>query len=315
MLYLDYSRNAGDWEPNIYGGNENLEAIDFLRELNRVTHERHPGVIIAAEESTAWPQVTRPTWVGGLGFSMKWNMGWMHDTLVYMSKDPVHRHYHHDQLTFGLLYAFTENFILPFSHDEVVHGKRSMFDKMPGDDWQRFANLRLLYTYMFTYPGKKLLFMGSEFAQGREWNFDSALDWHLLDYPHHQGVQQCIADLNRIYHGYPELHRFDFEHQGFEWIDCHDAGQSVISYIRRDGDRFVLVILNFTPVPRHGYRVGVPRAGRYREIHNSDSQYYGGTNLGNSQSLIAEAQPWMNRPWSLQLTLPPLGAIVLAPEG
>jgi 1,4-alpha-glucan branching enzyme len=314
MLYLDYSRNPGEWVPNIYGGNENLEAIEFLRELNRVTHGEHPGTLMIAEESTSWPQVTRPTWLGGLGFSMKWNMGWMHDTLQYMSKDPVHRHYQHDQLTFGLLYAFTENFLLPFSHDEVVHGKRSMLDKMPGDAWQRFANLRLLYTYMLTYPGKKLLFMGNEFAHGREWDHAAPMDWYLLDYPAHQGVQALVRDLNHLYRNTPALYRHDFDHTGFEWIDCHDAEQSVLAYMRHNGDDFVVVGLNFTPVPRIGYRIGVPRPGYYREIMNSDSLYYGGTNLGNGSGMHAEPVPWMNQPYSIPVTLPPLAGVVLVPD-
>jgi len=313
MLYLDYSREGQDWLPNIHGGNENLEAIDFIRELNSVTHGQHPGTVVLAEESTAWPAVTRPTSMGGLGFSMKWNMGWMHDTLVYFSKQPVHRSYHHDQLTFGLLYAFTENFVLPFSHDEVVHGKASMLYKMPGDEWQRFANLRLLYTYMFAYPGKKLLFMGCEFGQGSEWNFDQTLDWYVLDYPGHQGVQKLVGDLNRLYRERPELYRHDFEYNGFEWIDCHDAHQSIISFLRKDGDRFLVVILNFTPIPREGYRIGVPRAGRYQEILNSDSQYYHGSNLGNGAGIHSEPTPWMGREHSIALTLPPLAAVVLEP--
>jgi 1,4-alpha-glucan branching enzyme len=311
MLYLDYSRQPGDWIPNKYGGNENLEAIAFLRELNTVVHQQHPGVLVIAEESTAWPQVTRPTWTGGLGFSMKWNMGWMHDTLQYMSKDPIHRHYHHDQLTFGLLYAFTENFVLPFSHDEVVHGKGSMLQKMPGDEWRRFANLRLLYTLMFTYPGKKLLFMGCEFAQGGEWNHAQVLDWHLLQYPNHQGVQTLVSDLNRMYRGTPALHHLDFDPKGFEWIDCHDAPQSVLSYIRKDDEHFLVTILNFTPVPRPHYRIGVPAAGVYEELFNSDSEYYGGSNTGNGE-LHSEPREWMGRPHSISLTLPPLGALVLA---
>ena len=315
MLYLDYSRADGDWLPNVYGGRENLEAIDFLRELNRVVLGQHPGALMVAEESTAWPQVTRPPWLGGLGFNMKWNMGWMHDTLVYMSKDPVHRHYHHDQLTFGLLYAFTENFLLPFSHDEVVHGKRSMIDKMPGDDWRRFANLRLLYTYMYTYPGKKLLFMGNEFAHGYEWDHDRALDWYLLDYPHHAGVQALVRDLNRLYREHGALHRHDFEPQGFEWIDCHDAAQSVLTYLRRDGEHIVVVALNFTPVPRIGYRIGVPYPGIYREALNSDSAYYGGSNLGNGGTLASQPVPWMGRPHSLSVTLPPLAGVVLERVG
>ena len=311
MLYLDYSREAGDWIPNKYGGNENLEAIAFLRELNTVTHQQCPGTLIMAEESTAWPQVTRPTWTGGLGFSMKWNMGWMHDTLEYFNKDPIHRHYHHDQLTFGLLYAFTENFVLPFSHDEVVHGKGSLLARMPGDDWQRFANLRLLYTYMLTYPGKKLLFMGCEFGQGTEWNAARELDWYVLDYPQHQGVAKALGDLNRLYTSTPALHRGDFAHEGFEWIDCHDASQSVLSYLRRAGDEFVVVVFNFTPVPRHNYRIGVPEPGTYREIFNSDSMYYGGSNVGNAP-VEAEPKEWMGRPCSINLTIPPLGGIVLA---
>mgnify|MGYP006275274367 CR=1 FL=1 len=311
MLYLDYSREAGDWIPNKYGGNENLEAIAFLRELNTATHQLCPGTLVMAEESTAWPQVTRPTWTGGLGFSMKWNMGWMHDTLEYFSKDPIHRHYHHDQLTFGLLYAFTENFILPFSHDEVVHGKGSILARMPGDEWQKFANLRLLYTYMMSYPGKKLLFMGSEFGQGTEWNAENTLDWYVLDYPLHQGVLRAVADLNRLYREHPALHRLDFEHEGFEWIDCHDAPQSVLSYLRRADDELLLAIFNFTPVPRRNYRIGVPEQGLYEEIFNSDSVYYGGSNVGNV-AVQSEDRPWMGRPASICLTIPPLGGILLS---
>jgi len=312
MLYLDYSREPDDWIPNQYGGRENLEAVDFLRELNSVTHDLHPGTLMIAEESTAWPQVSRPTWLGGLGFSMKWNMGWMHDTLSYMSKDPVYRHYHHDLLTFGLLYAFTENFVLPFSHDEVVHGKASMIDKMPGDGWQKFANLRLLYTYMFTYPGKKLLFMGNEFAQGGEWNSGVPLEWNLRDLPYHSGVATLITDLNRLYRERDPLHQIEFEFQGFEWIDCHDSSQSVLSYLRRDkSGREILVVMNFTPVPREGYRIGVNQPGSYREIFNSDSEYYGGSNQGNGNTLESEPIDWMDRPQSISLRLPPLGAILL----
>ncbi len=312
MLYLDYSRDPGDWIPNQYGGRENLEAVDFLRELNSVTHDLHPGTLMVAEESTAWPQVSRPTWLGGLGFSMKWNMGWMHDTLSYMSKDPVYRHYHHDLLTFGLLYAFTENFVLPFSHDEVVHGKGSMIDKMPGDGWQKFANLRLLYTYMFTYPGKKLLFMGSEFAQGREWNDGESLEWHLSDQPYHQGITTLLTDLNRLYREQPPLHQIEFENTGFEWIDCHDSSQSILSYLRKDRNgREILVVLNFTPVTRDGYRIGVNLPGKYREIFNSDSGYYEGSNMGNGIPLVSEPLAWMGRDQSISLTLPPLGAILL----
>jgi 1,4-alpha-glucan branching enzyme len=311
MLYLDYSRNADDWIPNIYGGNENLEAIDFLRELNTLILGQFPGCQMIAEESTAWPQVTRPTWLGGLGFSMKWNMGWMHDTLDYFNKDPIYRHYHHDQLTFGLMYAFSENFVLPFSHDEMVHGKASLLYKMPGDEWQRFANLRLLYTYMFTYPGKKLLFMGSEFGQGREWNFDQALDWYVLEYPLHQGVMKLIGDLNRLYTQTPALHQFDFEQRGFDWIDCHDAAQSIISYQRNSGDECVIVVLNFTPAVRHDYRIGVPAPGAYEEILNSDSDYYHGSNVGNLGEIWAQQQEWMRQPYSINITLPPLAGIVL----
>ena len=310
MLYLDYSREGGDWIPNIYGGRENLEAIDFLRELNQVAHTQYPGSLMVAEESTAWPQVTRPPWVGGLGFSMKWNMGWMHDTLDYMARDPIHRHYHHDQLTFGLLYAFTENFVLPFSHDEVVHGKRSLLHKMSGDEWQQFANLRLLYSYMYTYPGKKLLFMGCEFGQRSEWNFDLGLEWHALEYPPHRGVQSLVRDLNHLYREHPALYRHDFEAQGFEWIDCHDAGQSVISYQRRGGGERIIVVLNFTPVVRQNYRLGVPEAAYYQVILNSDSAFYGGSNLGPA-GFQSEPIPWMGRGHSIQLSLPPLAALVL----
>jgi 1,4-alpha-glucan branching enzyme len=315
MLYLDHSRKSGEWIPNEYGGNENLEAIAFLRDLNELTHQRHPGTLTVAEEATAWPQVTRPTWVGGLGFNMKWNMGWMHDTLEYMSKDPIFRHYHHDLLTFGLLYAFSENFLLPLSHDEVAHLKYSLLEKMPGDDWQRLANLRLLYTCMWTYPGKKLLFMGGEFAQGRKWNHAEALDWHLLDQPAHRGAQALVSDLNHLYETVPALHAHDFESQGFEWIDCHDAPQSTISFVRRHGNDVLVVVLNFTPVTRHDYRIGVPLPGVYREVLNSDSEYYGGSNVGNGGDLKAQPRPWMGRRHSLNVTLPPLGGVVFRPEG
>jgi 1,4-alpha-glucan branching enzyme len=316
MLYLDYSRNAGEWVPNKYGGNENLEAVDFLRRLNVVTHERHPGTLMIAEESTAWPAVSRPTYVGGLGFSMKWNMGWMHDTLSYMSKDPVYRHFHHDQLTFGLLYAFSENFVLPFSHDEVVHGKRSILDRMPGDSWQKFATLRLLYTLMFTYPGKKLLFMGCELGQGREWDFAGELDWYLLGHPQHQGVSRLVADLNCLYRSQTALHDLDFSSEGFEWIDCHDSSQSVLSHIRKDrsGREIVVAVFNFTPLPRIGYRIGVPLPGFYREAINSDSEVYGGSNLGNRGGVESDASGWMGRPSSIRVSLPPLGGLVLVHE-
>ncbi len=313
MLYLDYSRKPGKWLPNRFGGRENLDAIDFLRQLNIMVHADFPGALTLAEESTAWPMVSRPAYVGGLGFSMKWNMGWMHDTLAYMHHEPVHRRYHHDQLTFGQLYAYTENFVLPFSHDEVVHGKASLAGKMPGDNWQRYANLRLLFSYQYTYPGKKLGFMGGEFAQWREWNANAELDWRLLAEPGHQGVFRLVRDLNRLYRGYPALHALDFEDAGFRWIDCHDADQSVIGYLRYAPDgSYVAVLLNFTPVPRPGYRIGVPESGRHEEILNSDSAYYGGSNLGNAGGVHGEAVPWMNLPYSLELTLPPLAAIVLA---
>ena len=316
MLYLDYSRNAGEWIPNKYGGNENLEAVDFLRELNMVTHEQFPGTLMVAEESTAWPAVSRPTYLGGLGFSMKWNMGWMHDTLSYMQKDPIYRHFHHDLLTFGLLYAFTENFVLPFSHDEVVHGKKSMLDKMPGDGWQKFASLRLLYTFMFSYPGKKLLFQGCEFAQGKEWNFAAQLDWELMERPPHQGVHRLIADLNRIYSELPALHEVDFDAAGFEWIDCHDSSQSVLSYVRKDrtGKTLIAAVFNFTPVPRTNYRIGVPEPGFYREAVNSDAELYGGSNVGNQGGVTAEPVSWMGRPHSLLISLPPLAGLILVHE-
>ncbi|MBI2993433.1 MAG: 1,4-alpha-glucan branching protein GlgB [Gammaproteobacteria bacterium] len=311
MLYLDYSRKEGEWLPNEFGGRENLEAIAFIRELNEQVLSRHPGALTIAEESTAWPLVTRPQWVGGLGFSMKWNMGWMHDTLQYLAKDPIYRHYYHENLTFGLLYAFHENFVLPLSHDEVVHGKRALLDKMPGDDWQRFASLRLLYTYLFTYPGKKLLFMGGELATRREWNHDSALDWTLAQEPWHRGMMSLLADLNRLYVERAELHGFEFQQDGFEWLDCHDAPQSVLCYMRKRVDAFVVVVLNFTPVPRRGYRVGVPIDAHYRELLNSDSAHYGGSNLGNAGGVHSLDEPWMGRPFSLVLDLPPLGGLIL----
>jgi 1,4-alpha-glucan branching enzyme len=313
MLYLDYSRNAGEWIPNKYGGNENLEAVDFIRQLNMVTHEQHPGTLMIAEESTAWPAVSRPTYLGGLGFSMKWNMGWMHDTLSYMQKDPIYRHFHHDLLTFGLLYAFTENFVLPFSHDEVVHGKKSMLDKMPGDGWQKFASLRLLYTFMFSYPGKKLLFQGCEFGQGTEWDFSAALDWELLERPQHLGIKKMVSDLNRLHRELPALHDIDFDPSGFEWIDCHDSSQSVLSYIRKNkaGDEIVACAFNFTPVPRNNYRIGVPEPGFYREAINSDSEVYGGSNVGNQGGVDSEPVSWMGRPHSIPIALPPLGGLIM----
>ena len=311
MLYLDYSREEGDWIPNQHGGNENIEAIEFMRELNTVTHANFPGTMVMAEESTAWPQVTRPTNIGGLGYSMKWNMGWMHDTLNYFNYDPVYRHYHHHQLTFGLLYLFSENFILPFSHDEVVHGKSSMLYKMPGDEWQRFANLRLLYTYMFTYPGKKLLFMGCEFGQGNEWNHDQALDWYVLQYPQHAGIKKLVSDLNSLYKQESALHKYDFDPIGFDWIDCNDTDQSVLSYLRKTEDEFIIVALNFTPVIRDNYRIGVPEEGNYQIIFNSDSTYYSGSNAGSDSVITAEPIEWMNYPSSISLSLPPLAGLVI----
>ncbi len=313
LLYLDYSREEGEWLPNKHGGNENLEAISFIQELNAITHSEFPGTMIVAEESTAWPQVTRPTWAGGLGFTMKWNMGWMHDTLQYMSNDPVHRKYYHENLSFGLLYAFTENFVLPISHDEVVHGKSSLLNKMPGDEWQKFANLRLLYTYMFTYPGKKLLFMGCEFAQKIEWDAKKALEWYLLDYPLHQGVQNILQDLNSLYKQLPELYQHDVEADGFQWIDCHDHEKSIISYMRKFENRLVVVILNFTPVPRNDYCIGVPNEGEYKEILNSDSEYYSGSNFSTDNLISTDNIESMGLPYSLKLKLPPLGGIILTP--
>jgi 1,4-alpha-glucan branching enzyme len=271
MLYLDYSRKADEWIPNQYGGRENIDAMEFIRELNIVVHDQCPGALMIAEESTSWPQVSRPTYLGGLGFDMKWNMGWMNDTLSYFEHEPIHRSYHHDRLTFSMVYAFTENFMLPFSHDEVVHGKGSMLNKMPGDEWQRHANLRTLYTYQFTHPGKKLLFMGTELGQGTEWNSKQVLDWYVTEYPLHQGVQHLVRDLNRIYQSQPALYRYEFDWHGFDWIDCHDALQSSICFMRRgDEDELVIVLMNFTPIPRSGYRIGVPKKGEYREIFNSD---------------------------------------------
>ncbi len=316
MLYLDYSRKAGEWVPNVFGGRENLDAIAFIRRLNEVVYGTYPGVLTVAEESTAWPQVSRPVYLGGLGFGLKWNMGWMHDMLEYMRLDPIHRKYHHDQLTFGLLYAWTENFQLPLSHDEVVHGKGSLLSRMPGDDWQRFANLRLLYGFMWAYPGKKLLFMGSEFGQVNEWYHETSLDWHLLEAgPYHRGVQRLVSELNRLYRAEPALHQVEFEPAGFEWIDCRDSEQSVLSFVRqaRDPRDAVVCVCNFTSVPRHHYRVGVPRPGFYAEVLNTDSAIYGGSNLGNLGGVSSEPVPWHGRPHSILVTLPPLAAVWLRP--
>ena len=313
MIYLDYSRKEGEWEPNEYGGRENLEALAFLRETNEIIHARFPGVMTIAEESTAWPMVSRPVYMGGLGFSMKWNMGWMHDTLAYFQQDPVFRKYHHDNLTFSQLYAYTENFVLPFSHDEVVHMKKSLLGKMPGDDWQKFANLRLLHTWQYTHPGKKLLFMSGEFGQWEEWNEKKALDWALLDFPNHQGIKRLVADLNRLYRNLPALHHHDFDAEGFQWIDCMDSDQSIISFLRHGPEGSLVCILNFTPVIRQNYRIGVPPADHYEEIFNSDSEIYQGANVGNEGYVPTEAVPWMGFEQSLQLTLPPLGGIILQP--
>ncbi|UBU63947.1 1,4-alpha-glucan branching protein GlgB [Acidithiobacillus ferrooxidans] len=315
LLYRDYSRQEGEWIPNQYGGRENLEAIDFLREMNVILNERHPGILTIAEESTSWPMVSRPTYVGGLGFSMKWNMGWMNDTLAYLEQDPVYRRFHQNDLTFSQLYAYSENFVLPLSHDEVVHGKRSLLDKMPGDAWQRFANLRLLFSYQFAHPGKKLNFMGNEFGQGREWDCGQALDWDLLHWDWHQGIQRLSRDLAHLYRDVPALHAQDFQGDGFSWVDCHDADQSVLSFLRWDRDGgFVLAVFNFTPVPRRNYRLGVPAAGRYREIFNSDAGAYHGSNVGNLPQQ-AQDQSWMGLSHSLELVLPPLGAIYLQLTG
>jgi 1,4-alpha-glucan branching enzyme len=313
MLYLDYSRQAGEWIPNEYGGRENIEAIHFLRKMNEVVHGNYPGVLTIAEESTAWPMVSRPTYMGGLGFSLKWNMGWMHDTLKYMSKEPVHRKYHQNDMTFSLLYAFNENFILPLSHDEVVHGKGSLLNKMSGDEWQKFANVRAYYGFMWGHPGKKLLFMGGEFAQWQEWDFAGGLEWPALTAPTHQGVQRFVRDLNSLYQNQPALYEEDFNWTGFTWIDANDSDNSVFSFMRnaKASDEFIVVISNFTPVVRYNYRVGVPRAGYYQEVLNSDSEYYGGSNVGNAGGIYTDQVPFHGYEQSLSLTLPPLATIML----
>jgi len=317
MLYLDYSRRPGEWIPNQYGGRENLEAIAFLRRLNEEVYRHFPDVQIIAEESTAWPMVSRPTYVGGLGFGLKWDMGWMHDTLSYLSHDPIYRKYHHGQLTFRMLYAFNENFVLPLSHDEVVHGKGSLLAKMPGDDWQKFANLRLLYGYQYTQPGKKLLFMGAEIGQWREWDHEHSLDWHLLADERHMGLYRWLADLNRLLREEPALHELDFTAAGFEWIDANDAENSVLTYLRRakTPGHDLLVACNFTPVPRQNYQVGVPDGGVWRELVNSDAREYGGSGWGNLGGVEAVPIPWHGRPYALQLTLPPLAIVVLKRSG
>ena len=315
MLYLDYSRKAGEWIPNQYGGNENIEAISFLRRMNELAYSQVNGAVTVAEESTAWPMVSRPTSMGGLGFGYKWNMGWMNDTLRYISHEPVHRKYHHGMLTFGLLYAFNENFILPISHDEVVHGKGSMLSKMPGDEWQKFANLRAYYGFMYTHPGKKLLFMGCEFGQDYEWNSEEGLRWFLLDYPMYRGMQNCVRDLNLMYKGNPCMYQQDFDYRGFEWLDHSNADDSVISYIRRgyNYNDFMIVVCNFTPVVRHNYRIGVPEGGDYQEIFNSDDVNYWGSGVKNEGVIHSDNQGCNYKPFSINITLPPLSTIIIKP--
>ncbi len=312
MLYLDYGRKEGEWIPNEYGGKENIDAIKFFRRFNETVYEKHPDVQTIAEESTAWPMVSRPAYVGGLGFGMKWNMGWMHDTLYYFSRDPVHRKFHHNQLTFSIWYAFYENFILSLSHDEVVYGKGSLISKMPGDDWQKFANLRLLFGYMYCHPGKKLLFMGGEFGQWQEWYHEESLHWHLLEYPFHQGLRRWVQDLNKFLKNEPALYEFDFEMEGFEWVDISDWEKSIISFLRKGKTirDVLLVVCNFTPVVRENYRIGVPFGGFWKEVLNSDSSFYGGSNKGNSGGIEADPVPSHGRSYSLLLTLPPLGIVV-----
>jgi len=320
MLYLDYSRKDGEWIPNCYGGRENLDAIHFLKRLNERVHAEAPGVTVIAEESTAWPMVSRPTYLGGLGFGFKWNMGWMHDMLDYMSHDPIHRSYHHNRITFSMLYAFSENFVLPFSHDEVVHGKKSMIGKMPGDEWQKFANLRTLYGFMYGHPGKKLLFMGCEFGQWNEWNHDVSLDWHLLKHPLHAGLQQWVRDLNMLYRSEPALFDLDSEQAGFEWVDCNDTASSLVSFLRQsrydseNSRRQTLFVVNFTPVPRGRYRVGVPFGGRWKEVLNSDASLYGGSGIGNFGGTNAEEIPMHARPFSIEITVPPLACVIFQKE-
>jgi 1,4-alpha-glucan branching enzyme len=315
MLYLDYGRREGQWIPNRYGGRENVDALNFLRQVNENVYAAYPDAMMIAEESTAWPMVSRPVYLGGIGFGLKWNMGWMHDTLDYMSRDPVYRSYHHNKLTFSLMYAYSENFLLPLSHDEVVYGKGSMITKMPGDEWRKFANLRLLYGFMFGHPGKKLLFMGGEFGQLAEWNHDVSLDWHLLEFPFHSGMRRWVRDLNTLYRGVPSLYEVDFDTSGLEWVDCNDFERSVVSFIRKgkDPNEVTLFVCNFTPIPRNNYRVGVPFDGEWREVLNSDAPLYGGSGQGNIGSIIASPVPIHGRPYSLNMTLPPLGVVVFRP--
>ena len=313
MLYLDYSRKAGEWTPNVHGGRENLEAMAFLREMNQRVYGRFPGAVTIAEESTSFPGITRPVHLGGIGFGFKWDMGWMHDTLEYFSEDPVHRRYHHDRLTFRGLYAGTEHFVLPLSHDEVVHGKGSLLRKMPGDDWQRFANLRALLVNMWGQPGKKLLFQGAEIAPWEEWSHERALPWELLDAPMHGGMAHFIEDLGRVYLASPALWAADHEADGFAWIDASDVEASVYSWIRRGGSEVAVVVLNLTPIPRHGYRLGLPAGGQWVEALNSDSEHYGGSNLGNLGGVEAVESPWHGQPFSAVVSLPPLSGLILRP--
>jgi 1,4-alpha-glucan branching enzyme len=316
MLYLDYSREAGEWVPNEFGGNEDLDAVSFLKEMNEVVYGREPGIVSVAEESTAWPGVSRPTYLGGLGFGFKWNMGWMHDTLGYFRQDPIYRRYHHHELTFSLMYAFSENFVLPLSHDEVVHGKGSLYEKMAGDRWQRFANLRALYAYMWAHPGKKLLFMGGEIAQEREWSHARSLDWHLLEQREHSGIQALVRDLNRTYRDEPALWELDSDPAGFWWLEANDASDNVLAFARRsaDGERVLVFVANLSPVPRGPFRLGLPRASRWREVLNTDSSFYGGSDVGNLGGIQPEPIPWHDQPFSAELTLPPLAAIWLVPD-
>ncbi|RYZ46342.1 MAG: 1,4-alpha-glucan branching enzyme, partial [Myxococcaceae bacterium] len=315
MLYLDYSRKHGEWIPNRWGGRENEEAIQFLRELNDTVRRKHPGVVVIAEESTAWPKVSQPTSEGGLGFHFKWNMGWMHDTLSYFGKDPIHRQYHHNQLTFGLLYAFSEHFMLPLSHDEVVHGKGSLYGRMPGDPWQKRANLRALFAWMWAHPGKKLLFMGGEFGQPGEWNHDKSLDWHLLGDPGHQGIKKLVSDLNRVYRDLPALYDADSEPVGFQWLQADASAANVLAFVRRSRTpgRHVVCVANLSPVPRENYRVGFPLQGRYVELLNSDAGEYGGSGLGNQGQVHTEPTGWDGQPSSAALTLPPLSVVWFTP--
>jgi 1,4-alpha-glucan branching enzyme len=317
MLYRDYSRQPGEWVPNELGGRENLEAVDFLRELNAVAHAREPGVMLCAEESTAWPGVSRPTDYGGLGFTFKWNMGWMHDTLSYFEREPVHRRFHHDELTFALVYAWDENFILPLSHDEVVHGKRSLLGRMPGDKWQRLANLRALYGYMWAHPGKQLLFMGGELGQEKEWSAEAgSIDWHLLDDPDHAGVRALVRDLNSAYRDEPALWQVDFRPDGFTWLEGGARDENLVAFARLsyDGSRLLVCVSNLSPVPREGRRLPLPSGGRWRELLNTDSRFYAGSDVGNGWGVEAEKVPMHGQPFSAELTLPPLGTIWLVPE-